>query len=140
MAARRMINRITPAASRPAFEAKKLRSEALVIKKINAPRIQQRQQRAIKFRLALIARQIVDAMLAKLLTRRFAGVPTIGFQQRRVFGYKAFRRKWRLHFSDAIKEPRHPLHSENIREPDLKQAARDVRGRDDRTNGRGGRK
>ena len=54
--------------------------------------------------------------------------------------YKAFRRKWRLHFSDAIKELRDPLHCENIREPDLKSAARAVRGRGDRTNGRGDRK
>jgi hypothetical protein len=48
MRARCMIDAITPALRRTPFEAEELRSEALVIKKINAPRIQQRQQRAIK--------------------------------------------------------------------------------------------
>src|SRR5262249_56857797 len=54
--------------------------------------------------------------------------------------FSATPRIRRLPLSDAIKEPRHPLHSENIREPDLKSAAHAVRGRGDQTNGRGDRK
>jgi tetratricopeptide (TPR) repeat protein len=77
-----MVDRIPPTARRPALEPNELREEAGVVEKLDAPRIEKRQELAVEVALHLVRYAICNADYAERMgahTARIFAYCTLGF-------------------------------------------------------------
>jgi len=109
MRVRSVVDRVAPGSTRPALKPKELYDRARVIEKVDAARVQHRQESEIDFALVLLRRLIRDSVCRESFPRPFACVSVsghrrdaIGFQRLRELNNYAVRTERRLTLGDAI--------------------------------------
>ena len=78
MSARSVVDAVATAPACLALEPDELANHAIAVEQLDLPRINQRQEIEIQFRLGLVRQFVVDAALAKLLLRPLTAIVVAG--------------------------------------------------------------